>query len=311
MKDEVLQKALATDSAIIPRYDIILPNGTKVAENVQLILKNDVLTPGTLLNKHTLLKDATAAMYGMSADDALPDDVLVAIRNSAGYCPKLKVFSVPGATIFIQRVPEDMTASTYTVPTSGVLSIDIQNYGTYKLWSVINGTRYLDKYIDITETKQYSISFYSYVAYAKFTVTEEIGATILATHTDGSVSSGVVGADKTCTIALYKQGTWTCVATYAGVTAQTITFNLTASNDGSTIDNTPAWTKVKVQVTSGATVTLSRSGVTKSAVSVNGSCTFWLPDAEIWSAFASLGDKHVSGMATPILYGTKTIGLTL
>ena len=66
MKDEVLQKALSSDSVVIPRYDVLLPDGTKVAENVQLILKNEILTAGTPLNMHTLLKDSTSEMYGMN-----------------------------------------------------------------------------------------------------------------------------------------------------------------------------------------------------------------------------------------------------
>lgn len=311
MKDEVLQKALEADTSVIPRYDIVRPDGTKVAENVQLVLKNTVLTAGTPLNRQNLLKDATAALYGLSADNAMPDHVFNAIRNTASYCPKLNIYSVPGATIYVQKVPTFVSIDSYTVPTSGVLSIDILSYGTYKLYAVISGTRTADSYIDIMETKQHSISIFSYVTYAKFTVTEEVGATIVATHTDGSVSSGIVGADKTCTIALYKQGTWNCIATYAGVDAQAISISATSSTGGTTITKTPAWTKVIVQVTSGATVTLSKSGVTKTAVSVNGSCTFWLPDADTWSASASLNGKYVGGMATPTLYGTKTIGLTL
>lgn len=311
MKDEVLQKALTTDATVIPRYDIVLPDGTKVAENVQLVLKNSVLTVGTTLNKQTLLKDTTAILYGLDAASALPDDVLAAIRNTPSYCPKLKIFSAPGATISVQRVPGDASASTYTIPTSGVLSIDILHYGTYKIWGVISGTRTTDRYIDINETREHSIDVFNYVTYAKFVVTQEVGATVLATHTDGSVSSGVVGADKTCTIALYKQGTWNCVCSYDGVAAQTISIATTAATGGTTVERSPAWTKVVVEVASGANVTIYKGSVTKSAVSVNGSCTFWLPDADTWSVAASLNGKYVTGMATPTLYGTKTIVLTL
>ena len=312
MKDEVLQKALDTDSSVIPRYDIVLPDGTKVAENVQLILKNTVLTPGTLLNSRALLKDATAVLYGMSAADAVPDEVLSAIRNSASYCPKLKIFSAPGATISVQRVPDDTSATTYTIPTSGVLTVDILRYGTYKVWGDISGTRTVDMYIDINETKQYTINVFSYVTYAKFTVTQEVGATVLATHTDGSVSSGIVGADKTCTIALYKQGTWNCVATYDGVAAQTISISTTSTTNGTTVEKSPAWTKIVVQTTSGATVRVYKSnGPSKTAICVNGSCTFWIPDTDTWSIQASYNGKNGSGFTTPTLYGVKTVSISL
>lgn len=312
MKDEVLQKALAADASVIPRYDIILPDGTKVVENVQLVLKNIVLTTGTPLNKQALLKDTTASAYGLSAESALPDDVLTAIRNSESYCPKLKIYSVPGATIEVQVANASTVATTYTVPTSGVLSVDILTYGTYRVCGTISGTRTADKYIDICETKQYAMEVFSYVTYVKFTVTQEVGAAIVAIHTDGSVANGVVGADKTCTIALYKTGTWSFSAEYAGTYAQTTSITCGQDSSGLTTEKSANWTKIVVNTTSGATVTISKSGVTKSAISVNGSCTFWVPaSTDTWSIAASLNNKHGSGFTTPTSYGTKTVSISL
>lgn len=312
MKDEVLQKVLTADTSVIPRYDIILPDGTKVAENVQLVLKNTVLTEGTPLNRQTLLKDATAVLYGMRAAAALPDDVLLAIRNSTSYCPKLKIFSVPGATIEVQVANASTDATTYTVPTSGALSVDILTYGTYRVCGTIDGTRTADKYIDINETKQYSVEVFSYVAYVKFTVTQEVGAAVVAIHTDGSVANGVVGADKTCTIALYKTGTWSFSAEYAGTYAQTTSITCDQASAGLTYERNPAWTKIVVNTTSGATVTISKSGVAISAISVNGSCTFWVPaSTDTWSIAASLNNKHGSGFTAPTAYGTKTVTISL
>lgn len=312
MKDEVLQKALEADASVIPRYDIILPDGTKVAENVQLVLKNIILTEGTPLNRQTLLKDSTATLYGLDVANALPDDVLLTIRASASYCPKLNVYSVPGATIEVQRANAVAGVSTYTVPTSGVLTVDILTYGTYRVCATISGTRTADKYIDILETKQYSVEVFSYVAYVKFTVTQEVGATVMAIHTDGSVANGVVGADKTCTIALYKTGTWSFSAEYEGTYAQTTSITLGQDSEGLTSERSPAWTKIVVNTTSGATVTISKSGVSKKAISVNGSCTFWVPaSTDTWSIAASLNNKHGSGFTAPTSYGTKTVTISL
>ena len=53
-KDEVLEKALPTDEAVIPRFDIVLPNGAKVAENAEVILKNPVLQEGMPINKQAM-----------------------------------------------------------------------------------------------------------------------------------------------------------------------------------------------------------------------------------------------------------------
>jgi hypothetical protein len=312
LKDEVLQKALSADTTVIPRYDIILPDGTKFAENVQLVLKNVVLTEGTPLNRQTLLKDATAVLYGLNATNALPDDVFLAVRNSASYCPKLNIYSVPGATIELQKANVASTIATYTVPTSGVLTVDILSYGTYRVCATISGTRTLDKFIDISETKQYSVEVFSYVTYVKCTVTQEVGATITAIHTDGSVANGVVGADKTCIIALYKTGLWSFSAEYEGTYAQTTAINPGQDLEGKTSERSPAWTKIVVNTTSGATVTISKSGVTKSAISVNGSCTFWVPaSTDTWSIAASLNNKHGSGFTAPTSYGTKTVTISL
>lgn len=312
MKDEVLQKAIEADTSVIPRYDIILPNGTKVAENVQLVLKNTILTEGTPLNRQTLLKDSTAVLFGLNATSALPDDVFLAIRNSVSYCPKLNIYSAPGATIEVQRANVATGVATYTVPTSGVLTVDILTYGTYRVCATISGTRTADKYIDISEAKQYSVEVFGYVTYVKFTVAQEVGAAVVAIHTDGSVANGVVGADKTCTIALYKTGTWSFSVEYAGTYAQTSSITAGQDLDGKTSERSPAWTKIVVNTTSGATVTISKSGVTKSAISVGGSCTFWVPaSTDTWSIAASLNNKHGSGFTTPTAYGTKTVSISL
>jgi hypothetical protein len=101
------------------------------------------------------------------------------------------------------------------------------------------------------------------------------------------------------------------VCTYDNVAAQAISIATTSATGGTTIEKTPAWTKLKVEVTSGATVTISKSGVSKKAVSVGGSCTFWIPDADTWSIAASLNGKHGSGFAAVPLYTTKTVGISL
>jgi len=49
--DEVLDKALSTDTAVIPRYDIVNSAGVSVVSNAQLILKNPIITEGMRQNK--------------------------------------------------------------------------------------------------------------------------------------------------------------------------------------------------------------------------------------------------------------------
>lgn len=66
--DEVLDKALASDTTVVPRYDVVLPNGTKIAENAELVLKNPVLTPGMPINKQAM--DECLAASGTTAGTA-------------------------------------------------------------------------------------------------------------------------------------------------------------------------------------------------------------------------------------------------
>ena len=66
-QDEVLAKAAATDATVIPRYDIKRPDGTKVAENVALELKNTVVNEGTAIDKNLL--DELLADQDVSVQD--------------------------------------------------------------------------------------------------------------------------------------------------------------------------------------------------------------------------------------------------
>ena len=75
MKDEILGKALASDTEIVPRYDVVLPDGTKVAENAEIVLKNPVTQEGTPYNKESVLQDETASLYGLDGS-ATVDGVL-------------------------------------------------------------------------------------------------------------------------------------------------------------------------------------------------------------------------------------------
>lgn len=52
-KDEVLGKALESDPIVVPRYDIVSPNGV-VAENVVINLKNPIIQEGMPINKEVM-----------------------------------------------------------------------------------------------------------------------------------------------------------------------------------------------------------------------------------------------------------------
>lgn len=53
-QNEILGKAVSTDASVIPRYDIKAPDGTIVAANVALELKNEIVEHGTAVDKNLL-----------------------------------------------------------------------------------------------------------------------------------------------------------------------------------------------------------------------------------------------------------------
>lgn len=96
-QDEVLDKALASDTEVIPRYDIVAVDGTVIAPNVQLTLKNPILKQGTLFNKAYMdellaaknVTAGTATAYTLSQ----PQFALV-----DGACVRFKLHVDSGAT---------------------------------------------------------------------------------------------------------------------------------------------------------------------------------------------------------------------
>ena len=309
MKDEVLQKALETDTAVIPRYDVVLPDGTKVAENVRLVLKNTIVTAGTPLNKQSLLKDTTAALYGMNAANALPDDVLAAVRRTASYCPKLKITGLYNTTVYVQNIYTGAQSS-HVISYTNDVTVDILTYGTYKIWGVTNGVPTLPKYVDIDTTKTYTINIGTFMTYCKVKVVDEIGATITARHAEGYTVTGVVGSDKTVTLALFKTGNWYLSGRYDSCDSNTSTLSVTEAMVDTTTERTLYWTKVYVNIDAGSAITLTKDGITRSGVSdVTYMCTIWLPSAGNWTARATLGDKVATGTAYTVAYEAYNLSL--
>lgn len=309
MKDEVLEKVIAEDSTVIPRYDIVKPDGTKVAENVQIVLKNNILVAGTPLNKQSLLKDNTATAYGMNVTNALPDDVFLAIRRTASYCPKLKIVGLYSTVVYVQNTYTGAQSS-YTISYTNEITVDILAYGTYKVWSVSNGVPSTAQYIDIDTTKTYTLNVSNFVTYVRITVEDEIGATIQARSSDGYVVTGVVGSDKKCTIPLFKTGNWYISGRFAECDSNTSTVSVTEAMKDTTTDKTLYWTKVDVNVEAGSAITLTKDGITRSGVSdISYMCTIWLPSAGNWSASATLGTKTATGTAYAVAYETYPLSL--
>lgn len=309
MRDEVLQKALSTDTTVIPRYDVVKPDGTKVAENVQLVLKNEVLTPGTPLNKQNLLSDDVSRAYDLDPGTSSPNVVLASIRSSVSYCPKLKVNAIAGATLYVKNNTTNVQ-KTFTVPATGIATLDIWDYGTYSLWGVVAGVATSVTTVIIDTTKLYTAEIDFYATHWKFTVADEVGATIRATHADGTVVTGTVGSDKTCTLVLPKTGTWTAVGTYDNCNSSSYTLNATDAMDNTTRSTTMAWITVTVNVDTGSVVTLVSGSTTRGGTSLGGVCKVWLPFKGTWTIAATFGSSVTSGSVSATAYQNYDVTLT-
>ena len=100
--DEVLGKAVDTDSTVVPRYDLVAPDGTVVATNVALTLKNPIVQRGMNVDKTAIdeclaasgTTEGTASAFTLTQDNfALFDGALVRIKLhvDSGATPTLNI----------------------------------------------------------------------------------------------------------------------------------------------------------------------------------------------------------------------------
>lgn len=66
--DEILNRALSTDEDIVPRFNLRLPDGTLIGQNVSFELVNQIVQEGTPVNKATL--DELLAASGVTSGTA-------------------------------------------------------------------------------------------------------------------------------------------------------------------------------------------------------------------------------------------------
>lgn len=114
-QNEVLDKAISTDNSVIPRYDLVTPSGTKVAENVQLVLKNEVLQQGTPYNKKVLdeLLAASGVTTGSENAYELAQEGYI-LEDGATVRFKLHIASGAGPTLNVNGTGAKPLMSTAT-----------------------------------------------------------------------------------------------------------------------------------------------------------------------------------------------------
>ena len=145
-QDEVLAKAVSTDATVIPRYDIRRPDGTKVAENVALELKNTVVNQGTAINKQLL------------------DEILAASGTAGGTASALTLAQdgfvlADGAEVRIKTSAYDIGAgATLNVNGTGAKNIIVPSGEKFSgsvragVWLVLIYSAALDGYVVVSKT---------------------------------------------------------------------------------------------------------------------------------------------------------------
>lgn len=113
-QNEILSKALSSDPDIIPRYDIVAPDGT-VIPNAQIILKNSVVQEGTPFNKEVLdeLLAASGTTTGSENAYALKQPGFI-LEDGATVRFKLHVASGSGPTLNVNGTGAKPLMSTAT-----------------------------------------------------------------------------------------------------------------------------------------------------------------------------------------------------
>lgn len=146
-QDEVLAKAVASDAAVIPRYDIKRPDGTKVAENVALELKNTVVNEGTAVNKQLL------------------DEILAASGTAGGTTSALTLAQegfalVDGAVVRMKSTYNLAGGATLNVNGTGAKHIctswgeEVDTGIVAGVWMVLIYSSALDGYVIVNQTRK-------------------------------------------------------------------------------------------------------------------------------------------------------------
>ena len=120
-------------------------------ENTYDMVRADSPTQdGTPLNKDTLLKDATAALYGLGAD-AVPDDAFISLTNCFA---QILVTTSPNTEVTASLNGKTVSA---TADSSGLAILKIPGFGTWTISATVNGASISFDY-EIKAIAQYEIA---------------------------------------------------------------------------------------------------------------------------------------------------------
>ena len=123
-------------------------------ENTYDMVRADSPTQdGTPLNKDSLLKDATAALYGLGSD-AVPDDAFASLTNCFA---QILVTTSPNTKVTASLNGKTVSA---TSDSSGLAILKIPGFGTWTVSATINGVSISIDY-EIKAIAQYELALYT------------------------------------------------------------------------------------------------------------------------------------------------------
>ena len=230
-------------------------------ENTYDMVRADSPTQeGTPLNKDTLLKDATAALFGLGSD-AVPDDIF---QKLGDFRAVIHVFTQSGTSVSITKGEKTFTA---TAGSEGVAYLYPSEFG---VWTVTAGST--SKTIDINAIAVFSLvmSDLESLSWSQVAAISKMGLASTQFHIGDEKTLTVNGVSYTAVIIGFDHDTPADIATYgrdkAGITWQLKNCLNTIYPMNSSDTNNGGWTSCAMRTSTMATMLSQLASDLKNAI---------------------------------------------
>lgn len=259
-----------------------------------MVRADSPMQEGTPLNKDTLLKDATAALFGLGSD-AVPDDMF---QMLGGFRAVIHVFAEAGASVSMTKGGKTFTA---TADSKGVSYLYPLEYG---VWTVTTGSISKTINIDAIAVFYLVMSDLGSLSWSQVAAISKMGLASTLFHIGDEKTLTVNGVSYTAVIIGFDHDTPVDTATYgrdkAGITWQlknclNTTYKMNSSNT-----NSGGWTSCAMRTSTMATLLsqlapdlknaivkvkkLSSAGNQSTAINTTEDSLFLLSEVEIFGS---------------------------
>lgn len=164
----------------------------------------------------TSQKGVAGGVATLGSDGKIPTSQL----GSVGVPPQIIVTVPNGSTVVCSKGSTQLTATS-----TGVVTFDLTDYGTWTITATMNGQTASDSVV-VDDVKQYKLTL-TYFS-ATLTVTSDPGATVTARSSAKTYTATVPSTGKV-NITIGVAGTYTVTASLNGETTDAVTVNITTS----------------------------------------------------------------------------------